>query len=166
MISQLDRDVYQVIKNQFPIAALEIIDVLQLESEYSDIGFGRLYPSLNWLDKHGFISWEWADTESPRRKYYSPRVKCLSLGGDVQFELVKSDTVIRLTGRALLSGGLADMSHDPPLVQFDERFKDCVFLNIQLDDPSGDRFRYLDLGLSMEQFRALALALSQFLGEK
>lgn len=68
------------------IYGLEILERLN-EGRRIPVGFGSLYPTLNRLEKKGFVSWEWGDeqdqTGGARRKYY----KVTGMGASVLKEV-------------------------------------------------------------------------------
>ena len=71
-LSSLEEDILTFMGNQKSYG-LEIMEGLN-EKRPIPIGFGSLYPTLNRLEKKGFISWKWGDeqdnTGGARRKYY------------------------------------------------------------------------------------------------
>jgi DNA-binding PadR family transcriptional regulator len=69
MSKNLDFDVLSYLRINGESTSLDIYDYLVLENPH--IMFSSLYPSLNRLEKKGFIISRFLDEPSPRRKYYS-----------------------------------------------------------------------------------------------
>lgn len=95
-ISALEGDILAVLIGRRELYGLEILNNLNSGRPIS-LGFGSLYPTLNRLEKKGFIEWRWGDeqegTGGARRKYY----KVTGLGASVfdewqryRFQLIQS----------------------------------------------------------------------------
>lgn len=85
-LSAIEEDILTGMGSQ-ELYGLGILDQLNLGRSF-DLSFGSLYPALNRLDKKGFISWRWGDSQDgsggARRKYYKVTGLGFKVLADVQ----------------------------------------------------------------------------------
>ena len=84
MFKNFDSDVLSYLRINGESTCLDIYDYLVLENPH--IMFSSLYPSLNRLEKKGFITSRFLDEPSPCRKYYS-----ITRGGSLYFSSLSED---------------------------------------------------------------------------
>ncbi|MEH2081856.1 MAG: helix-turn-helix transcriptional regulator [Nostoc sp.] len=95
-ISTLEGDILTVLLTARELYGLEILEKLNPGRPIS-LSFGSLYPTLNRLEKKGFIEWRWGDeqerTGGARRKYY----KVTGLGANVfnQWQIYRSQLAMQ-----------------------------------------------------------------------